>query len=240
MTRLISTAATLAALGGAFGSAGCVNSDKASLQSRYSEKVDPCTPERYNFMAREAALAPFEAQVANGQVLDQYLQNGDFDPAGAGLTPGGRVKLDALARKRPVDGHLFLQTARDVAYDAAKPADYAKTSGDLNAKRADAMVTYLTATTAGRGLTFDVTVIDPAEMLMPASGPANSVRGLPGRYASGINGVASNNFVGVGGVAATAGLTPTLGGAAVPGGGAAVPGGGTPPGGGANVPGQRQ
>jgi len=239
MTRLISTAAALAALGGAFGSAGCVNSDKASLQSRYSEKVDPCTPERYNFMAREAALAPFEAQVANGQVLDQYLQNGDFDPAGAGLTPGGRVKLDALARKRPVDGHLFVQTARDVPYDAAKPTDYAKTAADLNAKRSDAMVTYLTATTAGRGLTFDVTVIDPAEMLMPASGPANSIRGLPLRYASGINGVASNNFVGVGGAAATAGVQPTLGGsAAIPSGGA--PATGAPAGGGANVPGQRQ
>jgi len=237
MTRFLSTAAALAALGGAFGSAGCINSSRESLQSRYSDKVDPCTPERYSFMAREAALAPFEAQVANGQVLDQYLQNGDFDLAGEALTPGGRVKLDALARKRPVDGHLFLQTARDIKYDAAKPADYVKTSSDLNAKRADAVVAYLNATTAGRGLTFDVAVIDPAEMLMPAAGPANSVRGLPLRYASGINGVASNNAVGVGGAAATAGVQPGLGGsAAIPSGGAPATGTGGQTQGGQGVP----
>ncbi len=214
MTRFLSTAAALAAIGGAFGSAGCMNSDKTSLQSRYSEKVDPCTPERYNFAAREAALAPFEAHVNNGHILDQFLQNGDFDTAGEALTPGGRVKLDQLARKRPVDGHLYLQTARDLAYDAAKPAEYARVASDLNVKRANAMVAYLNATTAGRGLSFDVTVIDPAEQLMPAAGPANSVRGLPLRYASGIGGIVSNNNTGVGGAAAVSGLTPNLGGAA--------------------------
>ncbi len=240
MTRFLSTAAALAALGGALGSAGCMNSSRESLQSRYSEKVDPCTPERYSFLAREAALAPFEAHVANGQVLDQYLQNGDFDAAGEALTPGGRVKLDQLARKRPVEGHLYLQTARDLAYDAAKPGDYAKTSSDLNVRRANAMVAYLNATTAGRGLAFDVTVIDPAELLMPAAGPANSVRGLPGRYASGIGGIASNNNPGVGGAAAVSGLTPNLGGAAVTPGGGAAAGGATGTGGqtqgGAGVP----
>lgn len=229
MTRFLSTAAALAALGGAFGSAGCMNSDKVSLQARYSEKVDPCTPERYSFMAREAALAPFEAHVNNGNILDQFLQNGDFDLAGEALTPGGRVKLDQLARKRPVDGHLYLQTARDLQYDAAKPGDYARISSELNVKRANAMVAYLNATTAGRGLTFDVTVIDPAEQLMPAAGPANSVRGLPGQYQSGINGIASNNFTGAGGGLAVTGVTPTLGGpaAAPTTGGATGPGNGT-------------
>ena len=237
MTRLISTAAALAALGGALGSAGCMNSDKASLQSRYSEKVDPCTPERYSFLAREAALAPFEAHVANGQVLDQYLQNGDFDMAGEALTPGGRVKLDQLARKRPVEGHLYMQTSRDLPYEAAKPGDYAKASSELNAKRANAMVAYLNATTAGRGLTFDVTVIDPAELLMPAAGPANSVRGLPLRYASGIGGISSNNNVGVGGAAAVSGQNPGLGGAAaIPSGGAPATGTGGQTQGGSGVP----
>lgn len=214
MTRFLSTAAAVAALGGAFGSAGCMNSSRESLQSRYSEKVDPCTPERYSFAAREAALAPFEAHVNNGHILDQFLQNGDFDAGAEALTPGGRVKLDQLARKRPVDGHLYMQTARDLPYDAAKPGDYARISSDLNVKRANAMVAYLNATTSGRGLAFDVTVIDPADLLMPASGPANSVRGLPGRYASGIGGIASNNSVGVGGAAAVTGITPNLGGAA--------------------------
>ena len=212
MTRFLSTAAALAALGGAFGSAGCVNSSRDSLQSRYSDKVDPCTPERYSFLAREAALAPFEAHVNNGHILDQFLQNGDFEADA--LTPGGRVKLDQLVRSRPADGHLYLQTARDVVYDAAKPAEYGRVASDLNVRRANAMVAYLNATTSGRGLAFDVTVIDPAELLMPASGPANSVRGLPGRYVSGISGVTSNNNVGVGGAAAVSGLTPTLGAAA--------------------------
>ena len=207
MNRFLSTAAALAALGGAFGSAGCMNSSKTSLQSRYSEKVDPCTPERYSMQAREAALAPFEAQVMNGHVLDQYVQNGDFEPGLDGLSPGGRVKLDTLTRKRPVDGHVFLQTARDLNYDATKPADYAKTSTELNAKRANAVVAYLNATTAGRGLSFDVTVIDPAEQLMPASGPANAVRGYPFRFVSGIagiTGVTSTTVAAVGGGASTA------------------------------------
>ena len=207
MNRFLSTAAALAALGGAFGSAGCMNSSKSSLQSRYSEKVDPCTSERYSMQAREAALAPFEAHVTNGHVLDQYVQNGDFETGLDGLSPGGRVKLDTLTRKRPVDGHIFLQTARDLVYDASKPADYAKTSTELNAKRANAVVAYLNATTAGRGLAFDVTVIDPAEQLMPASGPANAVRGYPLRFTSGIagiTGVTSTTVAAVGGGASTA------------------------------------
>ena len=235
MTRFLSTAAALAALGGAFGSAGCMNSSRSSLQSRYADKVDPCNPERYSFLAREATLAPFEAQVTNGHVLDQYLQNGDFDPAAETLTPGGRVKLDSLTRKRPADGHIYMQTARDLNYDAAKPAEYARVSSDLNAKRSNAVVTYLNATTAGRGLTFDVTVIDPAEQLMPASGPANSVRGLPLRYVSGINGVSSNNAVGVGGAASVAVVQPGTGTGAIPSGGAPAPGGSNP-----GSPGQRQ
>ena len=236
MNRFLSTAAALAALGGAFGSAGCMNSSKSSLQSRYSEKVDPCTSERYSMQAREAALAPFEAHVTNGHVLDQYVQNGDFETGLDGLSPGGRVKLDTLTRKRPVDGHIFLQTARDLVYDASKPADYAKTSTELNAKRANAVVAYLNATTAGRGLAFDVTVIDPAEQLMPASGPANAVRGYPLRFTSGINGITNNAQVGVGGAASTANVQPGNQGAAgaTPGGG---PGATTP--GGPGAPGSR-
>lgn len=236
MNRFLSTAAAVAVLGGAFGSAGCMNSSKTSLQSRYSEKVDPCTPERYSMQAREAALAPFEAHVMNGHVLDQYVQNGDFDPALDTLTPGGRVKLDSLTRKRPADGHIFLQTARDLAYDAAKPGEYARVSSELNAKRANAVVAYLNATTAGRGLAFDVTVVDPAEQLMPASGPANAVRGYPFRFVSGINGITNNAQGGVGGAASTANVQSGNPGAAgaIPGGG---PGGTTP--GGQGSPGAR-
>jgi hypothetical protein len=233
MKRIVPQAAALAALAAALGSSGCMNSSRAPLQSRYTEAVDPCTPERYNYQARQAALAPFAAHVTNGQVLDQFLQNGDFEEGKDVLTRGGQVKLDHLTRKRPVNGHIYLQTARDLPYDAAKPGDYAKAATDLNAKRTEVTMAYLNATTAGRNLAFDVAVIDPAEQLMPAAGPANAVRGFPSQFQSGINGITNVPVGGVGGSLSTAALgsTSALGSNAA-GGGGAVPAGGVPAGGG--------
>lgn len=212
MKRIIRAAAALALLGGGFGSAGCMNSGRPSVQSKYDNLVDGCYPQRYGLAAREAALAPFEAHVNNGHILDQYVQNGDFELGTDKLTPGGLVKLDSLARKRPVDGHIVLQKTRDVAYDVAKPNDYAKLSGDLDAKRGVAITNYLNATTAGRNLAFDVTVMDPAEQLMPAAGPSNSVRGYAGRFASGIGAIGGSGAVGAGGAASTANVLPGVGG----------------------------
>ena len=179
MKRLVSQTAALVALTAVLGSSGCMNSSRQSLQSRYSEAADPCVPERYSYQARQATLAPFANQVNNGQILDQFLQNGDFEEGKEVLTRGGQVKLDSLARKRPANGHIYLQTARDLRYDPAKPGEYATMASELNAKRSEATVAYLNATTAGRGINYDVAIIDPAEQRMPAAGPALRRRWLP-------------------------------------------------------------
>jgi uncharacterized membrane protein YgcG len=79
------------------------------------------------------------------------------------LNGAGMDKLDQLARRRPMpDQHLFLQTARDIGYDAEKPGDYAAKRVELDNKRTDAVRKYLKATMTGRELTFDIQVHDPA------------------------------------------------------------------------------
>ena len=61
-------------------------------------------------------LAPFAAQVNNGQVLNQTVWNWYFETGTDKLTPAGRTKLDSIAQTRPQpDGReLYLQAARDV------------------------------------------------------------------------------------------------------------------------------
>ena len=82
-------------------------------------------------------------------------------------------KLDQLARRRPhPDTRLFLQTARDIAYDAEKPDDYAAKRNDLDTKRITAIQKYLTATLTGRPATFDIQVHDPAYPGIDGAGPA--------------------------------------------------------------------
>ena len=167
----------------------------ATLQERYNSRVDPCWPERYAYQARQATLSPFANQVANGQAIDQTIFNGDFDPGTAVLTVGGRQKLDTLARRRPVDGRLYVQTSRDIAYDPAKRDEYVKTKTDLDAARADAVQGYLAATTTGRKVNFDVAISDPQDMQMPVVGPSNAVRGYAFQFQSGVTGIAGNGFV---------------------------------------------
>lgn len=203
-----------------------------SLQDKYNSCVDPCWPERYSYQARQEVLSPFANHVANGQALDQTLFNGDFEAGTATIHPGGLRKLDTIARRRPVDGKLFIQTSRDVPFDAAKVEDYAKTRTDLDSKRVAAVQAYLNASNPGRNLSFDIAVSDPADQQLPAQGPINATRGYAGRFASGIgslqSGVAQSS---VGGLATTANVTGGVGNllvapnAAAPGAGAGSPGG---------------
>ncbi|MGL6073137.1 MAG: hypothetical protein ACRC8S_03130 [Fimbriiglobus sp.] len=211
MKRFLRSLAALSVLGGTFGTIGCANLDsRPSVQSQYDHYVDHCWPERYSYQARESTVSYFANHVENGKILDQYVQNGDFELGSDKLTPGGLIKLDTLARKRPTDGQIFIQKTRDLTYDPAKVSDYVTKSAELDSKRATAITTYLNATTAGRGINYTVTVIDPSEQTMPASGPASSVRGFPARFQSGIGGVGGTAAAGVGGGGAPTVAVPTV------------------------------
>lgn len=204
--------------GGSGGRSGAGGNDQ-SLQDRYFSCVDPCWPERYSYQARQLTLSPFANHVANGHILDQTMQNVDFDAGTDKLNPGGLQKLDSLARRRPVDGHIFLQTTRDISYDGAKAQDYVKTRADLDGRRVAALTAYLNASTSGRANapSFDVTIIDPADMTINAAGPASSIRGYPGRFASGIGGLIQVNTGSTGGTNPTSNATGGSGGQFNPG-----------------------
>ena len=216
MTRLFQTASVVALMLSAFGSVGCVSGDRPGIQNRYDTKVDPCWPERYSFQAREAVIAPFATHVMNGKIIDQTIFNGDFEPGTEKLNDGGLAKLDTIARRRPVDGQISLQTARDINYDSAKPDEYIRTRSDRDAKRIQAIQTYLNASTSGRNLTFDVAVIDPANQTMPVAGPSTAVRGYNSFFQGGLLGGTGLSNQGAGGQTPTANITPQASQAAAP------------------------
>lgn len=209
MKRFLNLTAAAVVLGSSMLAGGCMSSvserieNRPGSQSRYDDVRDPCWPERYNFEARKPVIATYAAHVNNGHILNQTIVNGDFELGSEKLTAGGLQRLDTLARVRPVDPHVFLAKSRDVAYDSTKPAEYTRLTGELDAKRITAITTYLNASTAGRNLSFDVTVIDPADQFVPASGPAQSYRGYPLRFQSGIN-TTGTAVTGSGGTNATA------------------------------------
>src|SRR5207302_268943 len=79
------------------------------------------------------------------------------------LNGAGMDKLDQLARRRPhPDPRVFIQTARDIGYDGAKPEEYAAKRQELDTKRVAAVQKYLAASLTGRPANFDVQVHDPA------------------------------------------------------------------------------
>jgi hypothetical protein len=124
---------------------------------------DPCWPDRYANESRAAVVANFQPQVENGQVLDQTVWNSHFEFGTDKLNGTGMDKLDQIARRRPhPDPRVFLQTARDIAYDPAKPEEYASKRQELDAKRVAALQKYLGATLTGRPTTFDIQIHDPA------------------------------------------------------------------------------
>jgi hypothetical protein len=203
MSRMLKAAAAAVAVAGGLGPVGCCGSGgagRASLDERYMGYVDPCWPERYNYVARAEVLSPFAIQAVNGEIIDSTLFTYHFEAGTDRLNPAGLEKLDYLARKRPAPpARIYLQTARDLAYDPAVPEAMVSARDDLNARRAASIQKYLAASTAGRPLAFEVQVIDPADMSFRAEGPANAVRGWPARFQSGVEGVSSNNLIGAGG-----------------------------------------
>ncbi len=201
MKGLITRALTAACLGGGFTlTTGC---------ACYRDLVDPCYPERYSAMARQEVNEPFAAQANNGHVLDQTVWNYHFEKGTAKLTPMGEMQLAYLARRRPSpDPKVFLQTAQDVAYDPANPADFVRDRTKLDGDRIQVALTYLQAQTAGRPVPFDVTVHDPAEPGMAAQRMINAVPQMWQGYRGVLpatGGGAGNVSVNVGGGSSAAG-----------------------------------
>lgn len=174
--------------------------------------VDPCYPERYNAMARKEVREPFQAQATNGHILDQTVWNWHFerdfetDPKTgaptprptARLSPAGRDYLTHIVRRRPCpDPKVFLQTAQDLAYDPARPDDMLKKRTDLDAKRQEAVQSFLGIQAAGRRLPyeFQVAVHDPHEVGFSAIPLAGTESGLtPMQRPSGVIDVRDLNF----------------------------------------------
>jgi len=163
MKRVVTKLLTGAFLAGGVLATGCHSFGLHTSNDGAMGHGDPCWPDRYANEARAAAVASFQPQVENGHVLDQTIWNMHFDYGSDKLNGAGMDKLDQLARRRPQpDTKLFMQTARDIAYDAEKPNDYAVKRNELDTKRITAIQKYLTATLTGRPCTFDIQVHDPS------------------------------------------------------------------------------
>ena len=169
-------------LGSAVASTGCYT----SWSWRARELYDPCYPERYNAVARDEVVAVFGPQVQNGHILDQTVWNYHFVAGSDELHPGGMDKLKQLIHRRPCpDPTVYLATAQDLNYSATAPEDFVQKRADLDARRVEAVQKYLNAQTAGRNVTWQVVVHDPAEVGLHAT-PMNRSIGLM-----------QNNFQGV-------------------------------------------
>jgi hypothetical protein len=144
--------------------AGCV--------AEYRERVDPCWPERYNYLARQSVRGTFNAQAMNGHILDQTVWNQHFEPGTDRLNDAGRAHLKYLARRMPApDPQVFVQPA----YDIEGPILDVNALKDLNEKRVASVQRYLTAMMALRNMpvSFEVALRDAAEPGLPSRAAAN-------------------------------------------------------------------
>lgn len=173
---------------------------------------DPCWPDRYANEARASVIASFQPQVENGQILDQTIWNMHFDYGTDKLNGEGMDKLDQLARRRPhPDTRLFLQTARDIPYEAEKPGDYAAKRVELDSRRVVAIQKYLKATLTGRETAFDVQIHDPQypgvdvnpgvapRVYVPSPQERSRGANVPTVPVTGVNGAASSSGGGAAG-----------------------------------------
>jgi hypothetical protein len=147
--------------------AGCVH---------YRQAVDPCWPERYNYIARANVRDAFNAQTYNGHILDQtmwdyYFATDKEGKPGDVLNEAGIARLQYLARRRPTpDLHLYLQTAQTIPYAPGSPEKTILARQELDQRRIQAIQAYMTTkcSPAGINAPLEVTVIDPAPVGLPA------------------------------------------------------------------------
>jgi hypothetical protein len=143
-----------------------------------SNCIDPCYPERYNYMARDTVNQTMYTQAANGHVLDQTVWNEYFetDPNGRPtdrLNATGMEHLTYLVRRRPnPDPKIYLQTSHDLVYKSTEdPEKFAIARAELDNRRLEAVQKYLAAMTSGRNLGYDFVIMvhDPAEVGLAAT-----------------------------------------------------------------------
>jgi hypothetical protein len=199
MNGFIAKTVTVVGLGGlAAAGVGC---------NAYREVVDPCYPQRYEYMSRREVDEAFTPQVNNGHVLDQTVWNYHFekDPTtGAGtpiLTQGGMEHLAYLARRRPhPDPIVYLQTAQDIPYDPEKPEQLVELRRRLDQDRIAAIQNYLKAQTAGRDVTFQIAIHDPA---VPGMSAVPAGRAVADMYSGSRGNLTTGGGGGGGGVGGT-------------------------------------
>lgn len=232
MNRYVRAAAAALLVAGGLGSAGCAHHGKTTAGGcgtggcgaggrsdvtcgdKYRNLIDTSWPDRYNYDARQAVLAPFAQQVANGHFLEQTVWNWHFEPGTDTLNTAGMEKLNSLARKTPApDPKLYVQVARDVAGTPENLDKLGAVRDELTAKRAAAVLKYM-ASQPGNPVPYEVAVHDAPTPGIYAPFAAAAFRGqLPGY----VGGLAGGGIGGVGGAAAGGG-----GGAAAGAGGAAA------------------
>ena len=214
MVKFVRAAAFAALIVGGAASIGChAVQDRPGVQSRYSKIVDPCQQERYSASARDNVLQPFDAMANNANNLDVTLWNHHFEAGKDTLNSSGMVKIDQIARRLPSpSSKVWIQTARDLAYDAANPQKLVNARADLDVKRCQAVLAYLAAQPNGQAMHYEVQAHDAVDPAMPAQGPTNAYRGLAAQYGSSAGGVGGGaGQAGAGGGIAPG--TPVAGGA---------------------------
>ena len=145
--------------------------------------LDTSYPERYNHAARQEVEVGLAGQRNNGHILDQTVWNYQFEEGTDKLTAGGRNHLDYLARRRPCpDSVVYLQTAHDLRYDSAAPEKFHEARTKLDGKRSQAIQSYLTSLTTGRGVAFEVVVHDAADTGLPGAPAGRAVQGMYGNF----------------------------------------------------------
>ena len=200
MLKTVRAASIAAVIVGGVASMGCTGGP--GIQSRYQKIVDPCQQERYKVQARDNVLQPFDAMANNAAVLDMTLWNTNFEPGKETLNASGMKKIDYIARRLPTPtGKVWIQTARDLPYDAANPDKLMTARSILDAKRSQAVLAYLSAQPNGSAMHYEVQAHDAMDPAMFATGPANSFRALTAQYGAtaGGSGGGAGAAVGAGG-----------------------------------------
>jgi hypothetical protein len=167
---------------------GCGGAADGGCGAKYRNCVDVAWPDRYNYAARQAVVAPFAQQVATGHFLHQSIWNFYFEPGTDKLTPGGIDKLDALARTTPApDTRIYIQTAHDIAVTPENIDKVVALRNDLNGKRAAAIKKHM-ATQFGPAAEYEVYVHDAPVPGISGVFAGNAYRGQGSGYVGGLDG----------------------------------------------------
>ena len=140
----------------------------------------------------------------NAAVLDMTLWNSSFEPGKESLNAAGMKKIDYIVRRLPSPaGKVWIQTARDLPYDAANPQKLANARTDLDAKRSQAVLAYLSSQPNAQAMHFEVQAHDAMDPAIYAAGPTNAFRGLTSQYGASAGGSSGSGAItGAGGGAA--------------------------------------